>query len=73
MTHDKEPVWGQLDSSGRLRSLASPQLTEARTDREAEPGFQDSNRSKIRIEFPVTHSKQRTVVLSNRNKSPGPR
>ena len=59
-------VWGQLDASHRCRWLASPEPAEARSRSRVQLPIY--NRNKVGIEFPVTHSKQRTEGPSNRNK-----
>jgi len=69
MGGNNNPAPGQLVASHHCRWLASPEPSEARS----RSGVQlpNSNRNKVRIEFPVTVSKQRAETLSNRNKSRG--
>jgi hypothetical protein len=59
----------QLAASHHCRWLAAPEPAEARSQSRVQ--LPNSNRNKVRIEFPVTHSKQRTDGLSNRNKLRG--
>jgi hypothetical protein len=69
MVGNNNPAPGQLNASHHCRWLASPEPADARLRSRVK--VPNSNRNKARIEFPVTHSKQRTEVLSNRNRSRG--
>lgn len=66
MAGGSKPRPGQLSALGRCRSLGS--AAPARAPSRTRVKLAIPNRNKVRIEFPVTHSKQGTEGLSNGNK-----